>query len=116
MVDNSDRRDTGVMPVVLVHGGSFGKSCWDLLVDHLRGPVLAVDLPGRGAHPAPLRSVTIASAAASVVADVDAAGFDDVVLVGHSLAGCSMPATETALRPRPGAWARRQIETFSYSV
>jgi pimeloyl-ACP methyl ester carboxylesterase len=82
-----------VTPVVLVHGGSFGASCWDLLLDHLDGPVLAVDLPGRGAHPAPLRSVTIASAAASVVADIDAAGFDDVVLVGHSLAGCSMPAT-----------------------
>ncbi len=25
-------------------------------------------------------------------ADIDAAGFDDVVLAGHSLAGCSMPA------------------------
>jgi pimeloyl-ACP methyl ester carboxylesterase len=37
--------------------------------------------------------VTIASAAASVLADMDAAGFDEVVLVGHSLAGCSMPAT-----------------------
>ena len=35
----------------------------------------------------------IGSAAASVAADVDAAGFDDVILVGHSLAGCSMPAT-----------------------
>jgi pimeloyl-ACP methyl ester carboxylesterase len=79
--------------VVLVHGGSFAASCWDLFVDYLDGPVLAVDLPGRGAHPAPLRSVTIGSAAASVAADVDAAGVDDVVLVGHSLAGCSMPAT-----------------------
>jgi len=53
-----------------------------------------------GAHPAPLRSVTIASAAASVVADVDGAGFDDVVLVGHSLAGCSMPATIGVARQR----------------
>jgi len=82
-----------VTPVVLVHGGGFAASCWDLVVDHLEGSVLAVDLPGRGAHPAPLRSVTIAGAAASVVGDVDAAGFGDVVLVGHSLAGCSMPAT-----------------------
>jgi pimeloyl-ACP methyl ester carboxylesterase len=82
-----------VTSIVLVHGGAFAGSCWDLLLDHLDAPVLAVDLPGRGAHPAPLQSVTIARAAASVVADVDAAGFDDVVLVGHSLAGCSMPAT-----------------------
>jgi pimeloyl-ACP methyl ester carboxylesterase len=82
-----------MVPVVLVHGGSFAASCWDLVLEYLDGPVLAVDLPGRGVHPAPLRSITIASAAASVVADVDAARFDDVVLVGHSLAGCSMPAT-----------------------
>jgi pimeloyl-ACP methyl ester carboxylesterase len=80
-------------PVVLVHGGGFGGSCWDLLLEHIDGPVLAVDLPGRGAHPAPLSSVTLESAAASVAADVDAAGFDHIVLVGHSLAGCSMPAT-----------------------
>jgi pimeloyl-ACP methyl ester carboxylesterase len=37
--------------------------------------------------------VTIATAAASVAADVDATGFREIVLVGHSLAGCSMPAT-----------------------
>jgi pimeloyl-ACP methyl ester carboxylesterase len=79
-------------PVVLVHGGGFAASCWDLMVGHLDVDGLAVDLPGRGEHPAPLQSVSIASAAASVVADVDAAGYDDVVLVGHSLAGCSMPA------------------------
>src|SRR5262245_11474985 len=77
---------------VLVHGGSFSGACWDFLVDELDGPALAVDLPGRGAHPAPLDTVTIDSAAASVVSDVEAAGFDDVVLVGHSLAGCSLPA------------------------
>jgi pimeloyl-ACP methyl ester carboxylesterase len=79
-------------PLVLVHGGGFGASSWDLLLEHLDGPVLAVDLPGRGAHPAPLESVTISTAAASVAADVDAAGFDGIVLVGHSLAGCVMPA------------------------
>jgi pimeloyl-ACP methyl ester carboxylesterase len=87
-------------PLVLVHGGTFAGSCWDLVVDRLDGPVLAVDLPGRGRHPAPLRSVTIDSAAASVAADIDDAGFDDVVLVGHSLAGCSMPATIALLGDR----------------
>ena len=58
----------------------------------LAAPVIAVDLPGRGAHPAPLGSVTFATCAASVRDDVDAAGFDEIVLAGHSLAGCSMPA------------------------
>jgi pimeloyl-ACP methyl ester carboxylesterase len=79
-------------PIVLIHGGGLDGRCWERLEPHLEGPVLAVDLPGRGSHPAPLDSVTFSTCAASVREDVDAAGFDDVVLVGHSLAGCSMPA------------------------
>ncbi|HEX4015427.1 MAG TPA: alpha/beta hydrolase [Frankiaceae bacterium] len=79
-------------PVVLVHGGGFAGSCWDLLTPLLKVPVIAVDLPGRGNHPAPLDSFGLEEAAESVAADVDAAGFDDIILVGHSLAGCSMPA------------------------
>jgi pimeloyl-ACP methyl ester carboxylesterase len=62
------------------------------MVGHLDVDGMAVDLPGRGEHPAPLESVTLAGAAASVVADIDAAGYEDIVLVGHSLAGCTMPA------------------------
>jgi pimeloyl-ACP methyl ester carboxylesterase len=80
-------------PIVLIHGGGLDSRCWDPLLPYLTGPVLAVDLPGRGAHPAALESVTFALCAASVRDDIDAAGFDQVVLVGHSLAGCSMPAT-----------------------
>ena len=78
-------------PIVLVHGGGLDGRCWDPLLRHLDGPAIAVDLPGRGAHPAPLETIRLADCAASVVADVDAAGFDEIVLVGHSLAGCSMP-------------------------
>ncbi len=79
-------------PFVLIHGGGLDRRCWDLLVPHLEGPVLAVDLPGRGEHPALLETVGLDACARSVVSDIDAAGFDDVVLVGHSLAGCSMPS------------------------
>src|SRR5262249_42579190 len=76
--------NAAVTPIVRVHGGSFAGSCWDLVVDRLPGPAIAVDLPGRGRHPCVPDEVTITNAAASVVADIDAAGFDDVVLVGHS--------------------------------
>ena len=89
-----------MMPIVLLHGGGLDRRCWDRLLPHLRGPVLPVDLPGRGLHPAILDSVTLATCATSVRDDVDAAGFDDVVLVGHSLAGCSMPLTIATLGER----------------
>ena len=82
----------GMTPIVLVHGGGLDGRCWDRTRALLSAPSIAVDLPGRGAHPADLRSVTFADCAASVRADIDAAGFQDVVLAGHSLAGCSMPS------------------------
>jgi pimeloyl-ACP methyl ester carboxylesterase len=78
---------------VLVHGGGFDGRCWDRLLPHLAGPALAVDLPGRGRSPMPLDQVDIAACARSVRDQVDEAGFDDIVLVGHSLAGSSMPTT-----------------------
>jgi pimeloyl-ACP methyl ester carboxylesterase len=76
---------------VLMHGTGFGGSCWELVAERLEGPVLAVDLPGRGAHPAELASLSLEDLAASVIADVEEVGLTEVVLVGHSLAGCSMP-------------------------
>jgi len=86
-------------PLVLIHGGSFAASCWELLTPLLEEPALAVDLPGRGAN-GPPGFLTIRGAAASVTADVDAAGFDEVILVGHSMAGCSLPATIAQLGER----------------
>jgi pimeloyl-ACP methyl ester carboxylesterase len=80
-----------MLPIVLVHGGGLDSRCWDPTRELLSAESIAVDLPGRGAHPADLRTVTFADCAESVLADVDDAGFDDFVLAGHSLAGCSMP-------------------------
>jgi pimeloyl-ACP methyl ester carboxylesterase len=85
-------RSKSTVPLVLVHGGGFDSRCWDRLIPHLGGRVLAVDLPGRGVHPAPMESVTFEECAISVRDDIDAAGLEEIVLVGHSLAGCSMPA------------------------
>ncbi|MDA8043752.1 MAG: alpha/beta hydrolase [Actinomycetota bacterium] len=85
---------------VLIHGGGLDRRCWDRLIPLLAEPVLAVDLPGRGDHPADLRTVTFEDCARSVEADLDAAGLGEVILVGHSLAGCSMPATVGRLGDR----------------
>jgi len=87
------------LPVVLVHGGGHGAWCWGPMVGHLRAPVLAVDLPPKAVRGGPdrfadlpeLRTLTVADFAASVLVDVDAAGFDRFVLVGHSLAGVTIP-------------------------
>ena len=78
-------------PFVLIHGGTFDGRCWDLLVPHLDAPALAVDLPGRGKHPMPSDQVDLQACADAVVADIEEAGYDEVVLVGHSMAGITMP-------------------------
>jgi pimeloyl-ACP methyl ester carboxylesterase len=88
------------MGVVLVHGGYHGAWCWDGVVPRLDAPTLAVDLPGRGSHPMDLDEVTIEVSADSVLADIDAAGFDRVVLVGHSLAGVTLPVVAGKLGDR----------------
>src|SRR6476659_648833 len=78
-------------PFVLLHGGTFDGRGWDLLVPHLDGPALAVGLPGRGKHLMPLDEVDLRSCTDAVIADIDEAGYDEVVLVGHSMAGVTMP-------------------------
>jgi pimeloyl-ACP methyl ester carboxylesterase len=82
--------------LVLVHGGAHAANCWDLTIAELAAQapelrVLAVDLPGRASRPADLTTVTIADFVDSVVADVEDAGFGEVVVVGHSLAGLIVP-------------------------
>jgi pimeloyl-ACP methyl ester carboxylesterase len=77
--------------VVLVHGGGFAASCWELMLPLLETPALAVDLPGRGRRPADLAEVTLDDFAEAVADDVLSSGWDRVVLVGHSLAGVTLP-------------------------
>jgi len=88
--------------LVLIHGGAHAADCWDPTVAELarQAPqlrVLAVDLPGRTAKPAELASVQISDFVNSVVADVDEAGLGDVVVVGHSMAGLTVPGVVAKL-------------------
>lgn len=76
---------------VLIHGGAHGAWCWERLLPHLEGPSLAVDLPGRGKKPAELDALCADDWARSVADDIEAAGLSRVVLVGHSLAGITIP-------------------------
>jgi pimeloyl-ACP methyl ester carboxylesterase len=90
------------LPVVLVHGGSHGAWCWEPMLPFLDGPVLAVDLPPKRLRVAPippvdaalaaeLAALKISDLAESIVADAEHAGFHRFVLVGHSMAGLSIP-------------------------
>jgi len=85
---------------VLIHGGFHGAWCWDRLLPHLNKPALAVDLPGRGKHPAPMEEVTVEACVRSVIADMDAAGLERVVLVGHSLGGATAPVVAAQIPDR----------------
>jgi len=87
------------LPLVLVHGGGHGAWCWEPTLEHLTSEVLAVDLPpqevrggaGRHGQPPELLTLTVSDFAASVLDDVDAAEYDRFVLVGHSMAGLTIP-------------------------
>ncbi|MGH9033681.1 MAG: alpha/beta fold hydrolase [Acidimicrobiia bacterium] len=70
---------------VLVHGAGLGAWIWERLLQHLPSPALAVDLPGRGANPAPRSAVGMHAAVRSLTAEVADWTEDPVVLVGHSL-------------------------------
>jgi pimeloyl-ACP methyl ester carboxylesterase len=88
--------------LVLVHGGAHAADCWDLTIDeiHRLAPeltVLAVDLPGRRGQPGDLWTLTIADWVDSVVADIDDAGLNEVVIVGHSMAGLTVPGVVAKL-------------------
>lgn len=90
--------------LVLVHGGQHTGRCWQPTVDALARiapdvKTLSVDLPGRGRTPGDLATLTIAQCVDSVVAQIEEAGLGEVVLVGHSMAGLTVPGVAAALGP-----------------
>lgn len=79
----------------------LGANCWDELIPHLNAAALAVDLPGRGTRAeADLGTVTLADCADAVREDVEAKDLRDVVLVGHSFAGVTVPRVLDLLADR----------------
>lgn len=103
--------------IVLLHGGGSTARFWDRLVPLLVGQdrhVVAVDLPGRGAHPADLATITVDDEVASVLADVRhtsaEVGEDDaVVLVAHSSGGLVVPGVVAGLVDRTGRALVRHV-------
>jgi pimeloyl-ACP methyl ester carboxylesterase len=76
----------------LLHGGGQGSWLWDDVIGHLSasGEVecIALDVPGCGAKRArDTSAIEFDDVARELIADIDATGMRDVVLVGHSQAG-----------------------------
>jgi len=90
----------GQVALVLVHGGGFAGSCWDPMIPLLDGPTYAVDLPGRGANPADLTTVSVAQFVNAITDLIRAADLEHVVLVGHSMAGLTLPGVAEAIPHR----------------
>ena len=89
------------MTYVLVHGGGSTGRFWDRLVPLLDAAALAVDLPGRNGRDTDLATLTVADEAASVVADIEAAGVTDpITLVAHSSGGLVVPGVVAAMGER----------------
>jgi pimeloyl-ACP methyl ester carboxylesterase len=107
-----------VATFALVHGAWHGPWCWELLTPELirRGHrVVAPDLP------ADQPSATLETYAEIVGAALEGVGGDDVILVGHSLGGSTIPLVAhhipvrrlvylCALIPEPGHSLTEQIQ------
>ena len=83
---------------VLVHGASHGAWCWERVIPWLEADarveqVVALDLPGRAAlrDVKPADEITLQDYVDHVVDELDRLALRDVVLVGHSLAGLTLP-------------------------
>ena len=92
---------------VLVHGGAHGAWCWDRLVPFVRSDprvdaVVAVDLTGHGARRdvKPQGDITLDDYVADVVREIEERDLREVVLVGHSLAGITVPRAAAPVADR----------------
>ena len=92
---------------VLIHGGAHAGWCWDRLRPLLESDqrvqrVLARDLPGHGSRLGDKEQgdVTLEDYIAAIAETVRHADLRDVVLVGHSLAGVSVPQAAARVADR----------------
>jgi pimeloyl-ACP methyl ester carboxylesterase len=88
--------------LVLIHGAQHDSRCWQPTIDVIARDapglrILAVDLPGRQGVPGDLDTLTIADCVDAAVGQVEQAGLDEIVLVGHSLGGLTVPGVATRL-------------------
>jgi pimeloyl-ACP methyl ester carboxylesterase len=79
--------------IAFVHGGKHDGRCWRPTMDVIAArapelPMVAVDLPGRGGTTG---DMSLAGCVASAVEQINKTGLESLLLVGHSLAGVTVP-------------------------
>lgn len=79
---------------IMLHGAGTGSWVWERVATAMTTPTVALDVPGR------VEGATPDGCAAQLVADIDAAGVNDVVLVVHSLSGVLASDLAQRLGPR----------------
>lgn len=84
--------------IVFLHGGGQGGWVWDETIAAIArqsggaAQCLALDAPGCGAkRGVDTAAYAFADTTRELIADIEAAGFSDVLLVGHSQAGMTIP-------------------------
>jgi pimeloyl-ACP methyl ester carboxylesterase len=83
--------------IVLVHGSYHGAWCWERLLPLLRTPAVAVDLGGAGGTEG---APSLGDFRDTIERAVLESGWDRVVLVGHSMAGLTVPAVAARIPSR----------------
>jgi pimeloyl-ACP methyl ester carboxylesterase len=103
--------------LVLIHGGQHDSRCWQPTIEAIArlAPdvrTLAVNLPGRQGVPGDLATLSIAECVEAAVGQIEQAAMGDIVLVGHSMAGLTVPGVAAKL----GADRVRRIICVACSV
>lgn len=89
---------TGVRPYILLHGIGMGRSVYLDFVERLPGRIIALDLPGFGEAPEPVRTLTMARHADLIAAFLRSIEVSDAVIIGHSM-GSQIGAELAARHP-----------------
>ena len=83
--------------IAFIHGGANGAWNWSDIRQQLLIPSIAIDLPGRGAADEILAGITLEDWVSHSVGEIERQGWRRVMLVGHSLAGITIPGVAERL-------------------
>jgi pimeloyl-ACP methyl ester carboxylesterase len=86
--------------IAFIHGGAHGAWDWSDVRQQLLIPSIAIDLPGRGEPDEVLAKITLDDWVNHSVEQIERQDWQNVMLVGHSLAGITMPGVAARLSDR----------------